>query len=43
MQDYNGIEITEAFYDFFSPYLVNLISHISDPREADNVNLINQK
>jgi len=39
MKDYNGIEITEAFYDFFSPYFVNLISHINDPREADNVNL----
>jgi len=39
MKDYNGIEITEAFYEFFAPYFVNLISHISDPREADNINL----
>jgi hypothetical protein len=39
MKDYNGIEITEEFYDFFAPYFVNLISHISDPREADNINL----
>jgi Transposase DDE domain len=39
MKDYNGIEITEEFYEFFAPYFVNLISHISDPREADNINL----
>ena len=39
MKDYNGTQITEAFYGFFAPYFVNLISHISDPREADNINL----
>jgi hypothetical protein len=39
MPTYNGIEVTEEFYAFFAPYFVNLISHISDPREQDNVNL----
>ena len=39
MPTYNGIEITEAFYEFFAPYFVNLISHIHDPREPDNINL----
>lgn len=39
MKDYHGTQITEAFYGFFAPYFVNLISHISDPREADNINL----
>ena len=39
MPTYNGIEITEEFYEFFAPYFVNLISHIYDPREQDNVNL----
>ncbi len=39
MPTYNGIEITEEFYEFFAPHFVQLISHISDPREQDNVNL----
>jgi hypothetical protein len=39
MPTYNGIEITEEFYEFFAPYFVNLISHIQDPREQDNINL----
>lgn len=39
MKNYNGIEITEGFYEFFAPYFINLISHIQDPREADNANL----
>src|SRR5918992_181321 len=39
MPTYNGIEVTEAFYEFFAPYFVNLISHIQDPREQDNINL----
>jgi hypothetical protein len=39
MKNYNGMEITEGFYEFFAPYFVNLISHIQDPREADNANL----
>lgn len=39
MPTYNGIEVTEEFYAFFAPYFVNLISHISDPREQENVNL----
>ena len=39
MSTYNGIEITEEFYEFFAPYFVHLISHIYDPREQDNVNL----
>jgi hypothetical protein len=39
MPTYNGIEITEEFYEFFAPYFVNLISHIQDPREQDHINL----
>ena len=39
MPTYNGIEITEEFYEFFAPYFVNLISDIHDPREQDNINL----
>jgi len=39
MPTYNGIEITEEFFEFFAPYFVNLISHIEDPREQDNINL----
>src|ERR687895_969706 len=39
MPTYNGIEVTEDFYEFFAPHFVNLISDIPDPREQDNVNL----
>ena len=39
MPTYNGIEVTEDFYAFFAPHLINLISPIWDPREQDNVNL----
>jgi hypothetical protein len=39
MPTYNGIEITEDFYEYLAPHLVNLISPIRDPREQDNVNL----
>jgi hypothetical protein len=39
MPTYNGIEVTEEFYEFFAPYFVNLISQIEDPREQDNINL----
>jgi hypothetical protein len=39
MPTYNGIEVTEDFYEFFAPHFVNLISDIHDPREQDNVNL----
>jgi len=39
MPTYNGIEITEDFYEYFAPHFVNLISPIRDPREQDNVNL----
>jgi hypothetical protein len=39
MPTYNGIETTKAFYEFFAPHFVHLISNIHDPREQDNVNL----
>ena len=39
MSTYNGIEVTEEFYQFFAPHFVRLISDIQDPREPDNVNL----
>ena len=39
MPTYNGIEVTEEFYEFFAPHFINLISPIRDPREQDNVNL----
>ena len=37
MPTYNGIEVTEAFYEFFAPYFVDLISHIQDPREQADI------
>jgi hypothetical protein len=39
MKSYNGIEVTENFYEFFAPYFLDIISHINDPREQDNYNL----
>ena len=39
MPTYNGIEVTEDFYAFFAPHLINLISPIQAPREQDNVKL----
>lgn len=39
MGTYNGIEFTEDFYQFFAPYFFEMVSHIRDPREQDNVNL----
>ncbi len=39
MKIYNGIEVTENFYEFFAPYFLDIISHINDPREQDNYNL----
>lgn len=39
MPTYNGIEVTEDFYEFFAPHFLHLISPIRDPREQDNVKL----
>jgi len=39
MNEYSGIQLTEQFYEFFAPNFIGLISHIRDPREADNCNL----
>jgi hypothetical protein len=39
MKNYNGIAVTEDFYAFFAPYFLDIIAHISDPREQDNYNL----
>jgi hypothetical protein len=39
MATYNGIELTEEFYDFFAPYFFDIVSHVHDPREQDNANL----
>jgi hypothetical protein len=39
MKNYNGVAVTEDFYTFFAPYFLDLIAHISDPREQDNYNL----
>jgi hypothetical protein len=39
MGTYNGIELTEEFYDFFAPYFFDIVSNVHDPREQDNVNL----
>jgi len=39
MKNYNGMAVTEDFYTFFAPYFLDLIAHISDPREQDNDNL----
>src|SRR5437660_5135197 len=39
MKSYNGIEVTENFYEFFAPYFLDIISHINDPREQENDNL----
>jgi len=36
MKIYNGIEVTENFYEFFAPYFLDIISQINDPREQDN-------
>ena len=40
MGTYNGIELTEEFYDFFAPYFFDIMSHVRDPREQDNCNLL---
>ena len=39
MKNYTGVAVTEDFYTFFAPYFLDLIAHISDPREQDNDNL----
>jgi hypothetical protein len=39
MATYNGIELTEEFYEFFAPYFFDIVPHIHDPREQDNINL----
>lgn len=40
MGTYNGIALTEEFYDFFAPYFFDIMSHVHDPREQDNCNLL---
>jgi len=40
MGTYNGIELTEEFHDFFAPYFFDIMSHVHDPREQDNCNLL---